>query len=318
MQRHELSRSPVLNRKQAQQQAERREQEQQQEREQQREPQARQTAALQAQYGNRLTSAAIQGGSQDLSGPASLVHTHLALGVAGLALGEGLFGTMGNREAGLALAGLSQVGEGVGDPFGMGTDISIGDIPGSDIQLVDMSGDVLSRHAGHGGGGDAAARVARAQQSSGSPLPAAVRAEAEARLGAGSLSSVRVHTDGTAQAAAEAVEARAFTVGTHIWFGPGQFAPGSGSGRELLLHELTHVMQNMRGDPQGAPSAVSTGSRSPRRAIGASRRPSRSRRGRAGVRRRRLSSRWSRLWSSLWSSLWSRGARRISPWRSPR
>jgi len=40
--------------------------------------------------------------------------------------------------------------------------------------------------------------------------------------------------------------ARAFTVGQNIVFGPGQFAPSSSVGRQLLAHELTHVVQQQR------------------------------------------------------------------------
>jgi len=39
------------------------------------------------------------------------------------------------------------------------------------------------------------------------------------------------------------VDARAYTVGRHIVFGEGQYAPGTSSGRRLLAHELTHVVQ---------------------------------------------------------------------------
>ena len=39
------------------------------------------------------------------------------------------------------------------------------------------------------------------------------------------FSQVRVHTDARAAAAAAAIEARAFTVGRHIVFGAGEFAP---------------------------------------------------------------------------------------------
>jgi hypothetical protein len=64
----------------------------------------------------------------------------------------------------------------------------------------------------------------------------------EARLGA-DFSSVRVHTDATASASAEAVNARAYTVGSDIVFGSGRFDPGSDSGLRLVTHELVHVAQ---------------------------------------------------------------------------
>jgi hypothetical protein len=64
----------------------------------------------------------------------------------------------------------------------------------------------------------------------------------EQRLGA-DLGAVRVHDDTRAQASAEAVSARAYTVGTDVVFGPGRFAPHSGEGQHLLAHELAHVIQ---------------------------------------------------------------------------
>jgi hypothetical protein len=54
---------------------------------------------------------------------------------------------------------------------------------------------------------------------------------------------VRVHTDSRAAESAWAVGALAYTVGRDVVFGAGQYAPGSGEGRRLLAHELTHVIQ---------------------------------------------------------------------------
>ncbi len=60
------------------------------------------------------------------------------------------------------------------------------------------------------------------------------------------LSRVRVHTDARAAESACAVGALAYTVGDHVVFGSGQFAPQSPSGRLLLAHELAHVAQQER------------------------------------------------------------------------
>jgi hypothetical protein len=57
---------------------------------------------------------------------------------------------------------------------------------------------------------------------------------------------VRVHNDACAAAAARAVNASAFTVGSHIVFASGAYVPSSASGRTLLAHELTHVVQQSR------------------------------------------------------------------------
>jgi len=84
--------------------------------------------------------------------------------------------------------------------------------------------------------------VHRALRSSGQPLDAAAQAFFSPRFGQ-DFSRVRVHTDATAAASARAVDAFAYTVGRDIVFAPGQYAPGSGSGRRLLAHELAHVVQ---------------------------------------------------------------------------
>jgi uncharacterized protein YciI len=58
---------------------------------------------------------------------------------------------------------------------------------------------------------------------------------------------VRVHTDSAASASAKALQAHAFAQGSEIWFGPGEWAPGTPEGDRLLLHELTHVVQSDEG-----------------------------------------------------------------------
>ena len=57
------------------------------------------------------------------------------------------------------------------------------------------------------------------------------------------LSAVRVHTNTRAAESARSVNALAYSVGPHIVFGAGQYAPQALTGKHLLAHELTHVMQ---------------------------------------------------------------------------
>lgn len=57
------------------------------------------------------------------------------------------------------------------------------------------------------------------------------------------LSGVRVHTDGQAARSAAALHARAYTVGTDIVFGAGEYDPTTDPGRRLLAHELVHSQQ---------------------------------------------------------------------------
>lgn len=67
---------------------------------------------------------------------------------------------------------------------------------------------------------------------------------------ASDFSRVRVHTGGLAARSAEAVSARAYTVGRDIVFAGGQYHPGSAAGRHLLAHELTHVVQQGEESPR--------------------------------------------------------------------
>lgn len=76
----------------------------------------------------------------------------------------------------------------------------------------------------------------------GQPLDADTRAFMEPRLGH-DFSHVRVHTDTRAAKSADSVNARAYTVGRHVVFGPSQFRRESRDGSELIAHELAHVVQ---------------------------------------------------------------------------
>jgi len=73
----------------------------------------------------------------------------------------------------------------------------------------------------------------------GQPLSENDRAFFEPRFGR-DFSQVRLHTNAKA---AEAVNARAFTVGQDVVFGAEEYTPGTQTGRTLLAHELTHVIQ---------------------------------------------------------------------------
>lgn len=80
----------------------------------------------------------------------------------------------------------------------------------------------------------------------GRPLDPDLRRFFEDRLGV-PLAAVRLHTGDRAAEAAEALGAHAYTVGRDVVFGSGRFAPGTGTGRRLLAHELAHVAQQQRG-----------------------------------------------------------------------
>jgi len=76
----------------------------------------------------------------------------------------------------------------------------------------------------------------------GQPLPGELRDYFEPRFGC-DFGQVRVHTDSSAAGLAQAVNARAFTLGQDVVFGAGQYAPEHEEGKKLVAHELTHVIQ---------------------------------------------------------------------------
>ena len=96
----------------------------------------------------------------------------------------------------------------------------------------------------------AAGLVRHATAGAGTPLPRHLRTEFETRLGA-DLGAVRLHSDAGAGSAARALGARAFTLGQHVGFAPGRYAPGTSAGRRLLGHELAHTVQHRRGAARG-------------------------------------------------------------------
>lgn len=79
-------------------------------------------------------------------------------------------------------------------------------------------------------------------RSPGEPLNPNARAFFEPRFGH-DFTNVRIHADARASDAAQAISAKAFTVGQNMVFRAGQYAPETNSGRSLLAHELTHVVQ---------------------------------------------------------------------------
>ena len=116
----------------------------------------------------------------------------------------------------------------------------------------------LSASSGSAG---VSASVAALQRAGGQPLPAAVRSFFEPRFQR-DFSEVRVHTHAAAAEAAQSVQARAFTLGRDVVFGEGEYAPGTGAGRQLLAHELTHVVQQRADRGNATPGAESVAQRS--------------------------------------------------------
>ncbi len=61
------------------------------------------------------------------------------------------------------------------------------------------------------------------------------------------FSDVRIHTGDKADKLARDINARAFTTGNDIFFANGEYSPGTRTGKMLMAHELTHVVQQGKG-----------------------------------------------------------------------
>jgi len=116
----------------------------------------------------------------------------------------------------------------------------------------------ISRKNGDIGGTTTSALVLAALRSPGYPLPAAERAFFEPRLGQ-ELSRVRVHSDELAARSSAALGAAAYTSGPHIVVARNQYDPGSARGRQLIAHELAHVVQQASGAAQGVQQQPNSG-----------------------------------------------------------
>jgi hypothetical protein len=88
-------------------------------------------------------------------------------------------------------------------------------------------------------------------RSPGRPLDPLTRSSMERRFGH-DFGNVRVHLDDQAAKSAKAVNALAYTVDSHIAFGAGRYSAATDAGKQLIAHELAHVVQ------QGAARPLAT------------------------------------------------------------
>ena len=77
---------------------------------------------------------------------------------------------------------------------------------------------------------------------SGDSMDNSTKSFMESRFGT-DFSSVKIHTGNEAIQMNRELGAKAFTVGSDIYFNQGQYQPESNSGKHLLAHELTHTVQ---------------------------------------------------------------------------
>jgi hypothetical protein len=77
---------------------------------------------------------------------------------------------------------------------------------------------------------------------SGKPIEDHTRSFMENRFGY-DFSDVKIHNNSQAVQSAQSINALAYTSGNNIVFNEGQYAPDTSTGKKLLAHELTHVVQ---------------------------------------------------------------------------
>lgn len=86
-------------------------------------------------------------------------------------------------------------------------------------------------------------------RSGGQPLDAGLQSSMGQVMGA-NFSQVKIHIDSTADQLNRSIQAKAFTTGNDIFFKRGEYNPSSRKGKELVAHELTHVVQQNGGTVQ--------------------------------------------------------------------
>lgn len=121
----------------------------------------------------------------------------------------------------------------VGGQAGVGSRNKGDETSGRLVQAKAKSGGVRGTDDPHG---------IREELGEGQPLAGEVRSRMEPVFGM-SFSHVRTHTDSAAAGISDRVNARAFTVGSHVAFGSGEYRPGTMLGDALIAHELAHTIQ---------------------------------------------------------------------------
>jgi hypothetical protein len=104
-------------------------------------------------------------------------------------------------------------------------------------EKVQLKGEAIA-----GGGMSAPSSVQDVINSGGQSLDRSTRNFMEPRFGY-DFGRVQIHNDPFAHQSSKEINALAYTHGNHVVFGSGQYQPDTNSGRQLLAHELAHVVQ---------------------------------------------------------------------------
>lgn len=128
-----------------------------------------------------------------------------------------------------------------------------------EVDRLEDEADIISKGGGTGmlfakreGETPAALPAHSIPQRGGQPLEPSVRRFMRERTGF-DFANVRIYADAEASASASRLAARAYTVGSNIYFDRGQYQPETREGQTLLAHELAHVVQQSRGRVQPRP-----------------------------------------------------------------
>ena len=138
-------------------------------------------------------------------------------------------------------------------------------LPQEEPPAAELAGSLLGAVKGllfkrrRGGSADADDPLSvRARLGAGEALPGGVAARMSSVLGDG-FGDVRIHTDPGAARMADSLDARAFTVGSHVAFGDSEYRPGTVTGDALIAHELAHVVQQRSGSAEVAAAHAGVG-----------------------------------------------------------
>lgn len=90
---------------------------------------------------------------------------------------------------------------------------------------------------------DQAEQAIQREVGGGQPLQASTQAQMGSAMGT-DLTGVRVHNDNTSDQLAGQLGARAFAVGSDVFFAANEYQPATTDGQRVIAHELAHVMQD--------------------------------------------------------------------------
>ncbi len=110
------------------------------------------------------------------------------------------------------------------------------------VQRKPISSFIQRKGAGGVMAGEAVSAGINSSRGNGQSLDAGTQSFMENRFGA-DFGNVNIHTGSEAIQMNRQLNARAFTVGSDIYFNDGQYNTNSTEGKHLLAHELTHTIQ---------------------------------------------------------------------------